>query len=51
MTNNCKWLPDDWDERCTNAACPACTDWCPAARYPGLCKYEEPKEAPDGRES
>ena len=47
MTNTCKWLSDDWDEICCNAACPACTDWCPAVNYPGLCKYEEPKESPN----
>lgn len=49
MTNNCKWLSDDWDERCTNGDCPACTDWCPAVNYPGLCKFEEPKEGKNVR--
>ena len=44
MTNTCKWISDDFNEICCNDACPACADFCPAANYPGLCKYEEPKE-------
>lgn len=41
MADKCKWLSDDYDERCTNADCPMCTDWCPVPDVPGVCKFEE----------
>jgi len=42
----CKYLSDDYDERCTNADCPYCTDWCPVTEYPDICKYFEEEQKP-----
>lgn len=46
MENSCKYLSDDFNEICCNDSCPARADFCPTVNYPGLCKYEQPKEEP-----
>ena len=39
--NRCKFLSDDFDERCVNAECPMVTEWCPVVYLPGVCHYED----------
>ena len=46
IVSACRWLSDDFNEICCNGSCPACTDFCPAVNYPGLCRFEE-RENPE----
>lgn len=39
--NRCKYISDDFDERCVNAECPMVTEWCPVVDFPGVCRYED----------
>lgn len=40
----CKYLSDDYDERCVNADCPYCTDWCPVTEHPEVCRFSSINE-------
>ena len=39
--NRCRFLSDDFDERCVNAECPVVADFCPCGEYQEICKYAE----------
>lgn len=44
----CKWQSGDFDIICVNDKCPMCSDYCPVADTPNVCKWEDREENKEG---